>query len=128
MVHTVGMNVYDDGPAHITPAAFHSYVAERRGVPPAEVGVPPLLLGTFQRAIFARLCEATEAGSDPSGPFRDQIDAVACGQVAGQDVAIVRFPIGAPAAAMWMEELIASGARRLLFAGAAGSLQPALPI
>lgn len=100
MVDTVGMNVYDDGPAHSTPAAFHAYVAERRGVPPAEVCVPPLFLGTFQRTIFARLCEATEAGPDPSGPFRDQLDAVAHGQVAGQDVSIVRFPIGVPAAAM----------------------------
>ncbi|MBI5287459.1 MAG: nucleoside phosphorylase, partial [Chloroflexi bacterium] len=47
---------------------------------------------------------------------------------AGDEVTIASLPIGAPAAAAQVEELIACGMRSLIVTGAAGSLQPHAPI
>jgi uridine phosphorylase len=43
-------------------------------------------------------------------------------------VALARISVGAPAAAMVLEQAIARGVRNVLVAGDAGSLQPGLPI
>ena len=119
---------YEDGPAHITPAAFHAYLATRRGLAPEDLHVAPLVVGTFQRRIWQRLCDRTDAAPDPTAPYGWDVDAMARGSVGGRDVSVVRLPIGAPAAVTWMEEFIVAGARRFIFAGTAGSLQPSLPI
>lgn len=119
---------YEDGPAHITPAAFHAYLAARQGLQPDELRVAPLVVGTFQRRIWQHLYERTDAVADAMAPFGASVHAMARGTVDGREVSVVRFPIGAPAATLWLEELIAAGARKFLFVGTAGSLQPALPI
>jgi len=46
----------------------------------------------------------------------------------GKDVALYKSEVGAPAVAMVMEVLIASGVRRILMLGLAGSLVPSCPI
>ncbi len=119
---------YEDGPAHITPAAFHAYLAAQRGMAPEDLCVAPLVVGTFQRRIWQHLWDRTDAVPDPTAPYGWDIDAMARGSVNGRDVSVVRLPIGAPAAVTWMEEFIVAGARRFIFAGTAGSLQPSLPI
>lgn len=119
---------YEDGPAHITPAAFHAYLAARRGLQPEDLRVAPLVVGTFQRRLWQRLCDRTDAVPDPVAPYGWDVDAMARGSMDGRDLSVVRLPIGAPAAVTWMEELIVAGARRFIFAGTAGSLQPRLPI
>jgi uridine phosphorylase len=124
-----GSGVDPDGAVvHITPQAHRAYLAARRGVAPHKVRVPPLLVGTWQRLVWARLHERTAAGPDPFGPFRDDPEHFACGRHGGRDLLIGRFPIGAPATITLVEDLIACGARRLLFVGAAGSLSRDLPI
>jgi uridine phosphorylase len=124
-----GLGVDPDGTvAHITPQAHRAYIAAQRGVAPGDVKVPSMLIGTWQHRVWAQLCERTAAGPDPAGPFRDNAERFACGSYSGQDVLIGRFPIGAPATITLVEDLIACGARRLLFVGAAGSLRRELPI
>lgn len=46
----------------------------------------------------------------------------------GKDVALYKSEVGAPAVAMAMEVMIASGVRRILMLGLAGSLSPSCPI
>ncbi len=46
----------------------------------------------------------------------------------GKDIMLFRSEIGAPAAAMAMEVIIASGVKRILMMGVAGSLSPTCPV
>lgn len=112
--------------AHINPTDFRAYLARRRGVPIEEVRAPALIVATFQPEVRDRLWAITAAEHDPATPQRG--DVIRRGTVGGREVGAAFFPVGAPAAAMILEELIACGARRLLFVGSAGSLQPRLPI
>ncbi len=48
--------------------------------------------------------------------------------VCGDGVALFKSEMGAPAASMALEVLIASGARRILMLGVAGSLSPSCPV
>src|SRR5919202_142131 len=79
------------------------------GVTAEEWTLPSTLVAAFQRAAYQRLLERT--GADAQVP-----------------VAVVRIGIGAPVAALVLEEAITRGVRTVLVAGAAGSLQPPLAI
>lgn len=46
----------------------------------------------------------------------------------GKDLMLCKFDIGAPATAMAMEVIVASGVRKILMLGIAGSLSPSCPI
>jgi uridine phosphorylase len=103
----------------------------RFGLTPEEWALPPTLVATFQRDAFARLLE--RAGADAEAVRQGYLPGggtagSALGNVDGVPVAIARITIGAPAAALVLEHAIARGVRRVLVVGAAGSLQPSLPI
>ncbi len=115
----------DGDPAHITPHAYRTYLAQVRGVAVEEVRVPAVVVGAFQRAVWQQLRERTAAVPDPAGLPREMVERGAVGDHA---LTVAKFPVGAPAATVLMEELIVCGARRFLFISAAGSLQPTLPI
>jgi uridine phosphorylase len=103
----------------------------RYGLTPEEWALPPTLVATFQREAFARLLE--RAGVDPQAPATRRAPGgptigSALGSVGGVPVGIARITVGAPAAALVMEDAIARGVRQILVVGSAGSLQPGLPI
>lgn len=88
-----------------------------------ELVVPDAVILTYQRLVIRRLEErgARKVDNYP-GPWRS-LWFPAAGP--GAQVAVAGgFGIGAPAAAMVLEELVALGVRRFLNIGAAGCLQP----
>lgn len=113
-------------PEHITPALWRAYVAERQGLPIDRLIVPPIVIGTFQPPVYARMRERTGADTYEGAPLGPTT--IARGEFGEQQLLAALFPVGAPAAAILAEELIACGARRFLFVGSAGSLQRSLPI
>jgi uridine phosphorylase len=115
----------DGDPAHITPQAYRAYLAQVRGVDPEVIHVPALVVGAFQHAVWQQLRERTAAVPDQA---ELPGEAVERGAVGDRALAVGKFPIGAPAATVLMEELIVCGAHRFLFISAAGSLQSTLPI
>jgi uridine phosphorylase len=119
------MTDVDGDPAHITPHAFRAYLAQVRGVAVDEVRVPAIVVGIFQRAIWQQLRERTAASHDSSGLPREMVEH---GTFLDRPLVVAKFPVGAPAATVLMEELIVCGARHFLFISAAGSLQASLPI
>jgi uridine phosphorylase len=103
----------------------------RVGLTPEEWALPPTLVATFQRQAYARLAE--RAGVDVQAPAQQRapsgaIASSALGSVDGVPVALARITIGAPAAALVIEDAIARGVRQILVVGSAGSLQPELPV
>ena len=112
--------------AHIEPGAFLAYLADRRGIEAALVQAPPVLVGTFQAEVWQGIAARLALTPDPfegAGAVR-----LARAEHAGRELLVAQFPVGAPAAVLLQELLIARGVRRLLFVGSAGSLQPDLPI
>ena len=110
---------FDTSDPFITPEQV-VLARDRLGVTAEEWALPPTLVAAFQRAAYQRLLERT--GADARQP-----NAFSTGAVDGVPVAVVRIGIGAPVAALVLEEAIARGVRTVLVAGAAGSLQPHLP-
>lgn len=100
----------------------------QRGVAPEAWALPRTMVATFQSAIYERLLERAGVGSagreDGGSPWVGQ----ALGAVDGVPMLLARIGVGAPAAAMVLEQAIARGVRNILVAGDAGSLQPGLPI
>lgn len=116
---------YLEGEPHLTPERIVAYNLESAGIAPEEIAVRPVLVATFFPDLTAFLAErhgGRKWGQWPaSGPGRELYDL-------DSNVCLATFPIGAPAATAFLEELVALGAEALLIVGAAGSLQPDLPI
>ncbi|HYR94067.1 MAG TPA: nucleoside phosphorylase [Methylomirabilota bacterium] len=128
---------YDTSEPRITPQAIIDVVCERNGVTPADIALPPTLLGTFQHRSEERLRARTAAVPPAIVQSRPGLalgmtnsGKTLCGRTprTGAQVAVATFPIGAPATAMFLEFAIARGVRNLLICGSAGSLRPDLPI
>jgi uridine phosphorylase len=115
-----------EDPPHFTPQDWAAYFARTHGLSPDQMQVPPLVIGTFQHVVWGRLLQRTAADTEAAWPRYEH--RLARGSIGGRAVQVARLMIGAPAAVIMMEELIACGARRFLFVGTAGSLQPSLPI
>src|SRR3990172_385626 len=95
------------------------------GTPPDQLGVRPVVVATFFSQLTSYLAESSGAERSHYGTLggRDQELYVADG-----GVCIATLPFGAPATVSTMEVMIACGAKTFLVVGAAGSLQPDLPI
>jgi len=78
-------------------------------------------VATFQKDAYRRMLE--RAGMDA----KNSADR-AVGEVDGVPCALARIGIGAPAAALLLEDSVARGVRSVLVVGSAGSLQRHLPI
>ena len=115
----------------VTPAQVLAHQLERRGQDAAAYRLPPTLVATFQGAAYQRLLErAGRAGhlNEPGHAGSGSAGDLLVGEVEGVPVAVARITVGAPAAALVVESAVARGARRVLVAGSAGSLQHRLPI
>lgn len=108
--------------AIFTPLDFVRYVAENRKVPVDTIKVPQCLLITYQRRTYEYGKKLIDGKSvdwwiyGESQPF-------CIGQFNHVEIGLARFPVGAPAAVMTLEELIACGARTIFEVGVSGSLQ-----
>ena len=115
----------------VTPSRSLELQREQFGLTPEQFALPPTLIATFQNGAYLRLLEraGTEHRGRPRGSFGGvALRAQAVGAIGDSPVVVAQLGIGAPAAALALEESIARGVRHILIAGAAGSLQPDLPI
>jgi uridine phosphorylase len=113
---------YEDGDPHVEPHRLVEHRCERLGITRDQLGVRAAVLGTFSSRLSAFLAERN--GAPRADPWlREDFGAF---HVDGATIATL--PIGAPAAASLVEEMIACGMRTLIVTGAAGSLQPDAPI
>lgn len=110
---------FDHSDALVSPDEASENLRRMLGVPAGEWMLPPLLVATFQRGAQKRLLE--RAGLDPASHTHPMLPRT--GSCEGTPVAVSRFGIGAPAAAMALEQAIARGVRRILMVGSAGSLR-----
>jgi len=100
------------------PSDFIGYIREmgKLGARPA----PEAVILSYQRSLFDHVC-ATRRVTAAEGYFANELRYL---DDEGGRVAIAgAFGVGAPAAAVMLEELIAFGARRFISVGTAGSLR-----
>ena len=117
-------NFYEDGDPHVEPHLAVEHLCASRGITLDQLGVRPVVLGTFSPRLTAYLADRAGATRAEHWLRREDMPAFH----AGDEVTIATLPIGAPAAAAQVEELIVCGMRSLIVTGAAGSLQPHAPI
>lgn len=105
-----------------TPIDFVRYIAENKKVPVDTIRVPQRLLMTYQRHIYEYGKKLIDGKSvdwwmyGESQPF-------CIGQFNHAEIGLGRFWVGAPAAVMTLEELIACGVKTIFEVGASGGLQ-----
>jgi uridine phosphorylase len=122
-----GTGFYLEGEPHVDPARLVAHYCASRGITPADLGIKPIVVGTWSRRLSAYLGET--AGGVTAERWEEwKGEGARSAFVIGDAVTIVRFPIGAPAAVAMMEEMVACGMRTLITTGAAGSLQEHAPI
>lgn len=116
---------YSPEPAsRIEPAEFLSYVLRQYGADAAGVGLRPAALLTFIPALQRRLLRHLDMPLPQPQPIGRQ----AWYNPEGRSFSMLSSPVGAPVAVMLLEQLIALGARRLLYLGFCGALDPTLSI
>jgi len=104
------------------PSDFVGYVRDRGGL--GDRPAPEAVILSYQRSLFEEVCRAHEvtAAEGYFAPHLRYLDGE------GGRIAIAgNFGVGAPAAAVMLEELIAFGAKRFVSVGTAGSLKEDLP-
>ncbi len=108
----------------ITPAAALGYYARMMGEG-TDLTLPDLLVATFQAAALRHM--AGRIGTDVTGRWPTPIFwPLAQGTAEGRALSIARLPVGAAAAALALELMVAAGVRTVLIVGSAGSIQPGL--
>jgi uridine phosphorylase len=117
----------DDEP-HFTVHDMLAALCSAQGVTPAAFAVDETVVATFIPGIWKRLLALAAATPRDRWLVANEVATVAHGTRNGRPLTLVRLPQGAPAMAMVVEGLIATGARRIIALGAAGSLQEHAPI
>lgn len=110
--------------ARIEPADFLTHVLAQYDVEPADLAVRPVVLLTFIPALQHRLLR--HLGTPPPQP--QPMMRQPWYNPEGRAFSVMPSPIGAPVAVMLLEQLIALGARRFLYLGFCGALEPTLAI
>jgi len=114
---------YLEGEPHVDPRKAVEHYCASQGCTIADLGLAPVVLGTFSSRLTRYLAEVAGAERmDRWSGWKD--DAYATGGA----LSIVTFPIGAPVSVAMLEEMRVCGMRTLITTGAAGSLQPHAPI
>src|SRR5215472_275419 len=116
---------WDPSAPYVTPMQNAEYVRLQLGLNEEDWRLPPTLVATFQQRAWQHL--AAGCGIPDASGRGDDIMPLT-GAVGGVPVAAVRMMVGAPAAALTMEEAIARGVRDVVVVGSAGSLRGDLPI
>lgn len=115
---------YEDGDPHVAPHLLVDYLCRRERIEREQIGVRPFMLGTFSSRLTDYV--ATTAGATRAEHWLRRSESASF--IIDDHVGIATLPIGAPTAAMLVEEMIVCGLRALIVTGAAGSLQPDAPI
>ena len=105
------------------PKDFRVYLAGRLGRPMSQIRVPADVLFTFDRRIFSAATSEPTAAPANWYIYPGRMYTRKAGR---RDVGVVHALIGASAAAMNLEELIAYGARRIYEVGVSGAIDTKL--
>jgi uridine phosphorylase len=108
---------------YFNPANFRAYLAGRLGRPESEISVPADVLFTYDKKIFRTATSERTASPVDWYIYSDRMYTRRAGH---RDVGVVHALIGASAAAMNLEELIAYGAKRIYEVGVSGAIDPRL--
>ena len=109
---------------HLTPETFLAMRLQRLNLTYAQVAVPPTVLLTFQTEIAEQFVHETHARLVGQGFSFETSTPMWRGTLGTAPVMVAKLPIGAAAATIAVELLIACGARTFVMAGNAGSLTP----
>lgn len=107
------------GYAVFNPKDFRSYLAHQRGKLETEISVPEDVVFTYDSGMLRAAVAETRATQADWYIYSGKLY---LGKAGDNNVGIVHAMIGAPAAAMNLEELIAYGARRIFELGLAGAI------
>ena len=110
--------------SRIEPADFLTHVLAQYGARPADLDVRPVVLLTFIPVLQHRLLRHLDMPAPQPQPIMRQ----AWYNPAGWGFSTLASPMGASMAVMLLEQLIALGARRFLYLGFCGALDPSLTI
>lgn len=119
---------FDGKHAHdalVNPSDLHRWRVGR-GLIPTEAPGPAAVILTYQPALWD-----AAVGAEPTSEFAGGTRSwrmQTLDETAGRVGVMGNFGLGAPAAAIVIEELVCFGTRRFLSIGTAGSLQPSLPV
>jgi len=109
-----------------TPSQFAEYIAQRRGLKKEDLKIPARLIVVYSRRDLRYLQRLT------SGKFVDwwysRQRPLYVGRYKSKPIGIICSWIGASAASMILEEIIAFGAKEIIEVGIAGGIQPFLKI
>jgi uridine phosphorylase len=108
-----------------TPRDFLHYVASMRGVDAETFRIPSRLIMVYQRRYF-NFIDRLIKGKPVEWWWYNERLPLQVGSFRGAEIALATNFVGAPAAAMVFEELIACGASKVFEVGTAGGLQPFL--
>lgn len=114
---------FDGSDGLVTPVEAVERMRLRAGASAEAWRLPALMVATFQSAAHQRL--SARAGVEVASSFDAPLSVGAIGDV---PVVVARIGVGAPMAAIVLEEAIARGVRKVLVVGSAGSLHPGLGV
>lgn len=118
---------FDSSQPLITPERMLDYYRGLLGAEPEALALPDTLVATFQRLAFDHL--AARLGDEAPARWPTPVFwPLARGDHGGRALAATRLPVGAPAAALALELMVAAGVRAVLLVGSAGALQPHLSV
>src|SRR5215813_6866688 len=113
-----------DPTARIEPADFMRHFLGQRGLDATSVGLRQTIVLPLIPALERRLLRVLGAPEPQPHPIQHQ----ALYHPSGYPFSVIASPMGAPMAVMLLEQLIALGARRLLYLGFCGALIPSYRI
>ena len=113
-----------DPTARIEPADFVAHFLAQRGLDAGSVGLRQSVIVSLLPALERRLLRVLGAPDPQPHPIQHQ----ALYHPDGYPFSVIASPMGAPMAVMLLEQLIALGARRLLYLGFCGALAPSYRI
>jgi uridine phosphorylase len=111
-------------PSIFSPEDFHTYLAERMNLPPERLVVPSNLICVYDGRMFEAVRKRIR-GRYVRWYYGERL---AAGTLQGFPFAVLHSFIGSSAAAMMLEEMIVSGARKVIEVGLCGGLVPSLRI
>lgn len=106
-----------------SPSDFRAYLAKRRGIPESGISVPEDIIFTYDTGIFRAGITQTAAAPLSWYVYHDRLYQGTSGT---KPVGIVLAMVGAPAASMNLEELVAYGAKRIYELGLSGAIDTML--
>lgn len=107
-----------------TPSQFIDYIARNRGLKRSMLKIPPRVVMLYDREGLRYLHTFTK--SKAIKWWYDGKGSLQTGRYRSRTVSLIRNLIGSPAAAMLLEEIIATGAKEIIEVGIAGGIQPYL--